>query len=65
MKPHDPGNTVLPTGNTIFLKLFRNPRAAVSPAAHLMSFFDLFEQAFILLLPKPLGTPSPCVIPAP
>ena len=29
------------------------------------AIFDPFEQTFILQLPRPFGTPSPCVISAP
>ena len=65
LKSHEAGNTVLPTEDIIFFQLFCNPRASVSPATQFMGFSDIFDQAFIFLLPKAFGTPFPCVISAP
>jgi len=65
VKPHETDDTVLPAEDAIFSHLFRNAWATVSPADEFIGFLDPFEQMFIIQLPRPFGTPFPCVIPAP
>ena len=50
VQPHETGNTIFPAQDAFFSQLFRNAGAAISPAAHFIGFFDLFEKAFVLIV---------------
>ena len=62
---HDSSNAVLAAQDAAPPEIPGDPGAAVSHSALLMSAFDLFQQAVILLFSEAFGSLSPRVIRAP
>ena len=65
VEAHQPSYAVLSMAFAFGSQCSRNTWAAVSSAVLFMNFYDICEKYRILLLPKPLEMPSPCIISAP